>query len=84
VRYPLMICALCSPSSTNCCVACQKVSLLLAARSRTTHCAHLAFFQELPGKQHHAGRAIPNLPIHRRSVMLGIARLSLHSHLSVL
>ena len=83
MRYPLMICALCSPSSTNCCVACQKVSLLLAARS-TTHCAHLAFFQELPGKQHHAGRAIPNLPIHRRSVMLGIARLSLHSHLSVL
>ena len=46
--------------------------------------SHLAFFQELPGKQHHAGRAIPNLPIHSCSVMLGIAELCSHSHLSVL
>ena len=46
--------------------------------------SHLAFFQELPGKQHHAGRAIPNLPIHSCSVTLGIAELCSHSHLSVL
>ena len=46
VRYPLMICALCSPSSTNCCVACQKVSLLLAAR--TTRCVAPCFLSGTP------------------------------------